>query len=1346
MRYKHHPRGAWLALFLFIVLLLLFTSLAGGQEPALARDAGADRSAPDRSAVDPRQEAPDAAIERLQRDAGPDAEISINSTTGVASFVRLPAAEGPGIRARTAPAAVSDAFLAEYGSAFGVTDAAGELVLVETTTDTYGRQHLTYQQTYQGVDVFAGVLRVHLDAGNAVRTVNGTVVPDIKVDTAPRLSEDRAVTVAVDTVSGQQGLRNVASDFEAAGAHLYVFRSGLLQGVAGTDHLVYEVEVVNSDLTAREFLYVDAHNGDIVDQISGIHHALGDLDRTVSEVSLGNVVWQEGDPDPIPGGWAGGDAQQVTDWQNEIDGARETYNLFASMGGRDSYDGVGATMRTVNNDPGIFCPNANWNGTSTNYCSDVTGDDTVAHEWGHAYTEYTNGLIYQWQSGALNESYSDIWGEVVDMLNGRGTDSPLDLRSAGGCSIYGVGSPSVDDSYRWLSGEDDPAFGGAIRDMWNPTCYGDPGKVTDTAQYVCTTFDNGGVHINSGIPNHGFALMVDGGDYNGQSITGIGLTKAAHIHWAAQNMLTPASNFVDHANALEAACSDLTGIDLPALSTSEHDPGLSGEVISAADCAEVSKVIDAVEFRTEPDFCGFEPLLDADAPALCQDLGSVETIDLQDWEGGLGDWTVGSHSVANPATFDTPDWSVVSDLPDGRGGQAAFVPDLVIGNCSDDDETGVVYLESPVISLPTDIEVPRMAFDHWVATELGWDGGNLKISVNGGPWTLVPESAFEFNAYNQSLNSAGAGNTNPLAGEDAFTGTDAGSNDGTWGQSQVNLLGLAFPGDDIRLRYEFGVDGCNGVLGWYVDDVQTYSCTEDQGPVCGNSILEAGEACDDGNGLGGDGCSATCQIEDGWTCTAPIPPTSGTNVIDDGSFEAGTPNPSWDESSSNFGTPLCTTGTCGGPGASDGDWFTWFGGISTYEAGSVQQSVDIPSTATDLEFDLLVGVCDSSADYMNVLVDGNQVFTTDPCTPGSIYATQSVDVSAYADDATHTLRFESEIFANNGGNSNFFLDNVVLSDNVQGEGTPSQCTMITDELACNVAVGFDGGIPSGWTVTDNYGSGLVWSNIAGSGESSNYTGGSGDAASVSSDIFGTAGFDTELRSNPFDLSAATSASLSYVANYQNFLNFDFLDVDISTDGGATWDNLLSWNEDHGAHRSTPGEAVNIDLTPYVGMSDLILRWRYYDPDDFAWDWYAQVDNVGLSCEIPNEAPDCSAATPSEDILWPANHKFNAIDILGVTDPDGDDFTIVVDSIFQDEAVDAPGSGNTAPDGQGVGSATPEVRAERAGSGNGRVYYIDFTATDTMGASCSGTVEVGVPKSPNRTPVGEGPLFDSTAIP
>ncbi len=94
-----------------------------------------------------------------------------------------------------------------------------------------------------------------------------------------------------------------------------------------------------------------------------------------------------------------------------------------------------------------------------------------------------------------------------------------------------VAGTGTDASTRWLLGEDDTAVGltGALRDMFDPPCYFNPGKVTD-AFYGCGTADAGGVHNNSGVPNHAYALIVDGGTYNGQTITGIGLTKAAHIY------------------------------------------------------------------------------------------------------------------------------------------------------------------------------------------------------------------------------------------------------------------------------------------------------------------------------------------------------------------------------------------------------------------------------------------------------------------------------------------------------------------------------------------------------------------------------------------------------------------------------------------------------------------------------------------------------------------------------------------------------------------------------------------------------------------------------------------------
>jgi hypothetical protein len=124
------------------------------------------------------------------------------------------------------------------------------------------------------------------------------------------------------------------------------------------------------------------------------------------------------------------------------------------------------------------------------------------------------------------------------------------------------------------------------------------------------------------------------------------------------------------------------------------------------------------------------------------------------------------------------------------------------------------------------------------------------------------------------------------------------------------------------------------------------------------------------------------------------------------------------------------------------------------------------------------------------------------------------------------------------------------------------------------------------------------------------------------------------------------------------------------------------------------------------------------------------------------APVSAAASPN--LLWPPNHKLVPIQITGVADPGRGAVTLSVTSIFQDEPVHSPGSGNTGPDGTGVGTATSSVRAERDGGGDGRVYHITFIATDSGGASCIGAVTVGVPKSQGSgPPVDEGSLYDST---
>ena len=169
---------------------------------------------------------------------------------------------------------------------------------------------------------------------------------------------------------------------------------------------------------------------------------------------------------------------------------------------------------------------------------------------------------------------------------------------------------------------------------------------------------------------------------------------------------------------------------------------------------------------------------------------------------------------------------------------------------------------------------------------------------------------------------------------------------------------------------------------------------------------------------------------------------------------------------------------------------------------------------------------------------------------------------------------------------------------------------------------FDVSIPAGWAVVDNAGSGVVWTNLANCGDPGNWTGGSGDLGCVSSDDAGIAEFDTELRTPVIDLSTSIApASLTFNANYQNFANLDFLDVDVSTNGAAgPWTNLLTWNEDHGTQDGTPGEAVNLDIASVVGQANVMFRFRYYDPNQADWDWYAMVDDVVVTATVGGNPP------------------------------------------------------------------------------------------------------------------------------
>ena len=889
-------------------------------------------------------------VSQIRAEAEGRVFATTDRATGEVSFLRSKKDLMPGTPAASAQEAGAKvrAYLDKYAGVFGAK--ADQLTQSDVRKTAYGWT-VELTQSYQGVPVFGAELHAQIDKSGQLTSVNGFVAPDLKNGVATRFSAaeaaDRAMAAVRKAPPGEAGATTDLTGIKPASSKLYIYREGAIRGVPGPNLLAYAVEVSNQR-NVREMVFVDANTGKVVNRYSMIDNA---LHRELYEESFtpANLVWEEGDPL----------AGLLPDQLNEVDGTGESYWLYKNAFDYDSYDGNGAIMRTVNNDPTIACPNANWNGVTTNYCDGVTSDDTVSHEWGHAYTEFTSGLVYQWQPGAMNEAYSDIWGETVDIINSRFNELPDGPRTEGQCSAYtrsdvelfinapapiaghcdaapasfgpvigtpgftddvvvgapldgctalsnaaavagnfvyvdrgtctfdvkadfaeaagatgiivgnntaaapgpmpgsagipglmitqakgtaikgatgvnatmrSIGTDPVDDSYRWLSGESDPAFGGAIRDMWTPTCYGDPGKVTD-AEYHCGTDDSGGVHTNSGVVNHTFALMVDGGTYNSVTVPAIGLDKAANLFWQTQDLhLGPISDFTDLADGLETSCTELTGQTINQMDiTPNAGPTPTASNIGPADCAAVTQAIAATQLRTEPTQCMFQPLLLQGPPALTCGAGTtLKNVFTEDFEDGLAGWTPEAQIVF-PGGGSSP-WVAVADgdAPGGHAGGTARGVDDNVGACTEaaGDFSSRDSIISPSFTMPANVTGAKLSFDHYVATEGGYDGGNVKVSVNGGAFTQIPLSAFVFNPYNTTLLD-----TNPLGGQVGFSGTDGGEPTGSWGTTIVNLSGIGVTaGAQVRLRLDMGRDGCGGLDGWYVDNIKVTACESPSTP------------------------------------------------------------------------------------------------------------------------------------------------------------------------------------------------------------------------------------------------------------------------------------------------------------------------------------------------------------------------------------------------------------------------------------------------------------------------------------------------------------------------------------
>ena len=259
------------------------------------------------------------------------------------------------------------------------------------------------------------------------------------------------------------------------------------------------------------------------------------------------------------------------------------YGYFKEIHGRNSFNNADASMLSIVHIPDIDRNNAFWNGQAVFYgdgdgidIRELSGAlDVVGHEWTHAVIQYTSNLIYKDESGALSESFSDQMGTSIEFWADEDVSSECTVVSggSGGCADWLIG----EDVWNWdPTDPTDPPPG--LRSMADPAEYGDPDyydeRNTDSG-------DNGGVHTNSGIPNHAFYLLVKGGSNAGCDtvhhppnlphtadcgddrvvVTGIGLKDAEKIFYGAFTGLQSNATMSNARNATVAMASSLEKID-----------------------------------------------------------------------------------------------------------------------------------------------------------------------------------------------------------------------------------------------------------------------------------------------------------------------------------------------------------------------------------------------------------------------------------------------------------------------------------------------------------------------------------------------------------------------------------------------------------------------------------------------------------------------------------------------------------------------------------------------------------------------------------------------------------------
>ncbi|MCU1399318.1 MAG: putative thermolysin family peptidase [Acidimicrobiales bacterium] len=710
---------------------------------------------------------------RLQRVTGGTATFAVRPGTGDVTFIgsvphhplRNAPAEDDGSAADASDAARR--FVDDYGQMFGVEDASTDLTQL-AVFDGQGGDAVRFQQSYEGLPVLAGQVAVQVDDAGAVLSATGEASPQLAIPVAGTVTAESAASTARALTARASGLDPTALTVSAPA--LWVYDPALLGAPDPLGaRVVWRIDVRSALGDIDRLVLIDATKGTVALQFSQQEQA---KNRSVCDDG-GTVGAPEtcSAPTLTEANQAAAYAGSSSDARAAFDNAGVTYDFYNTMFGRDSINGAGLPITSTVR----FCPsagpcryhNAYWNGKQMIYGQGYSSAlDVVGHELTHGVTQYTSGLFYYADTGAINESMSDVMGELIQLSTGASDPN-------------------------WLIGETLPSIAGQppdgpIRSMKNPPTFNDPDTMT-SPRYIGTIGDGYGVHTNSGVDNKAAYLMAVGvaaPGFNGQIITGIGNTKTADIYYYANTtLLTPGSDYLDLFRILPQACTNLIGT----------------VGITAGDCAQVTKAVTATEMNKRATKAG------AVLTAPVCDSGNQIVRFNDDMETNTGNWVSSQTGAGAP-------WSYSTDS--SQSGSRSLHVDDVAGPGS------ATVTEQAAVGLPAG-QNAYLRFDHSFSTDSDpdapqmYDGGVVEYTTNGTTWQDIGGLP-TINGYNGTIQN---GFSDPLQGRSAF-----GLISPNYQTTRVDLSSLA--GQSVRFRFAFGEDSFTEEYpGWFIDDLAIYSCS-----------------------------------------------------------------------------------------------------------------------------------------------------------------------------------------------------------------------------------------------------------------------------------------------------------------------------------------------------------------------------------------------------------------------------------------------------------------------------------------------------------------------------------------